>query len=147
MFVAFSHQVKVYSEDEVLQRGLVLLGYDVQVQGRVKRRTLLRRFKTHFGSHPLVISLCWIKLQTMLNYQARLPFCQTKPKNFRDFMMTQYYFKGYPVEESISSRFRVHEQTMRKWIHFFAKKLEALVSEYVVWPDSFDTTFIASVDC
>mgnify|MGYP005865085489 CR=1 FL=1 len=36
---------------------------------------------------------------------------------------------------------------MRHWVGFYAKKIAALLPEYVKWPDNWDTTFIISVDC
>ena len=111
--------LNILTADEVLQFGLELVGYQVKRQVRIKRCTRIRRFKSHFGSDPLIISVAWENLQTTLVYAAWIPYEQNKMQNFKDFMMTQYYLKGYPVEESVASRFQVHEQTARKWIGFY----------------------------
>lgn len=140
-------RLNVLTENEMLQKGLEILGYDQQAQTRVHWKTRVRRFKRHFASSPLVCSILWETLQTTDIDDARIT--NTSDKAFTMFLMALYYLKCYPVEEVIASRFHVHEQTARKWIHFYIKKLAALLHLKVQWPenDEWDTTFIISIDC
>lgn len=131
--------------DEVLERALSFIGYNVTRQSRAKRKTKIRRFKSHFGSHPTVYAELWEELQTTDIENARL--LSGDDKHFKMFMMTLFYLKTYPLEDVLASRFDLHEQTCRKWIQFFVDKTATLLSKKVVWPDNWDTTFIITVDC
>ena len=141
--------LNIITASETLQRGLKLIGYNAEVQAKVKAKTNIRRFKRHYGSTPKALSVLWEDLQTTQVPEARLDSTknQNSDKAFGFFLMFMYYMKGYPLEEVLASRFGVHEQTARKWVDFFAKKVSALISEKVVWPDTWETIFIVSIDC
>ena len=55
--------VLVFTVDEVLQKGLVLIGFDRYRQQSVSRVTNLVRFRAHFGSDPVVYAQIWEDLQ------------------------------------------------------------------------------------
>lgn len=139
--------LNILTDDEVLQRGLELLGYNLQKQDRVIRRTRIRRFKRQYGSHPYVCAILWEELQTTSVAAANVPEGSNKMRDFDMMLLTLFYLKGYPLEESLAARFQVHEQTGRKWVRYYVKKIAALLSSKVEWPDEWDTTFIISVDC
>ena len=135
----------IYSTDEVLTRGLQLVGYSDRQLGRAKRETQVRRFKVHFGSSPKVCAELFEVLQVTSIVEAKL----TNPSvnEFIKYMMTHFFLKTYPTEEELNSRFGVHEQTARKWVRFFVDKIACLKAERVIWPNNWNTTFIISVDC
>lgn len=132
---------------EVQARGLLLVGYDLHRQARVKGKTLLRRFKAHYGCEPRVYAKLWEVLQTTDIVGARLPVNKNNNKAFDRFLMAIYYLKGYETEEKVASRFGVCEETMRMWVDKFVTRISKLLPKYVVWPDSWETEFIISVDC
>ena len=135
--------------DTTLARGLTLASIDHAGQTRVSQKVRVTRFKKIFGPLPSQVSVIWLTLQTTPIERARLFRSQSTDKGFDHLLMTLYFLKGYGLEESIASRFGVHEQTLRKWIDIFSSKLAALMPQFVKWPDDneWDTTFIISVDC
>mgnify|MGYP005846334489 CR=1 FL=1 len=141
--------LNIYTEGEVSFHGLQKVGYDQAKQAKVKEPTRLRRFKKHFGASPKVVGLVWEELQTTDNALAKLAPDENTQKHFDLFLMCFFYLKTYPIEETLASRFQIHEQTARKWIRHFVNKIAELHNEKVVWPDDneWDTTFIISIDC
>lgn len=142
--------LNIKTQDEVLTRGLELVGYSLERQARVNLNTRTRRFKKLFGPNPVTVAVAWSKLQTTDNDKARLKPSQGTDLAFDKFLMFFYFIKGYGVEEDVASRFDVCEETMRKWVKLYAVKLAELIPEYVKWPSDDewgDDTFIISVDC
>ena len=71
----------------------------------------LRRFKAHYGSKPLVLSVIWEDLQATAIPEARI-----NAERFRDadyFFMAMYYAFCYPTEERMMSAFHQNEKTIR----------------------------------
>ena len=136
--------VNILTADEVLEIGISLIGKNGLRRNDDGKHAL---FLSHFGSRPEVLATLWEVLQTTDNINARIPENKTTDKYFRLFMMTHYYLKGYHVEDVVASRFEIHEQTLRTWVAYFIEKFAALINDYVVWPDEFQTEFIGSVDC
>jgi hypothetical protein len=59
----------ILTDDEVLGKGLAMVGYNEERQARVKRATNIDRFKDHYGSIPVVYAQLWEDLQ-MTNIAA-----------------------------------------------------------------------------
>ena len=118
----------IFTTEEVLLQGLRLIGYKPRQLNRVRRKTLYRRFKAHFGSNPKVYAEIWEALQQTDIADAKL----TDPSedDFNNYMMALYFMKAYPTEEEMSSRFGVHEQTARKWVRFYVNKLAAYLKTH-----------------
>ena len=57
--------VVLLTADELLRKGLELVGFDCSRQQRVCRATNLQRFKGHYGSNPVVYVQIWEDLQQM----------------------------------------------------------------------------------
>ena len=74
--------VVVYTADEVLRAGLVVLKYTSKGIKRAKRKTNIERFKHHFGCPPLVAALIWEDLQTTAVPEAYLPPPKAKLQHF-----------------------------------------------------------------
>jgi hypothetical protein len=74
------HGAVVLTPDEVLKRGLKLVGFtDTQI-GRVKEKKNQSRFRTHYGAHPLVYAVLLTRLQETTDENARLEFDTTSRK-------------------------------------------------------------------
>ena len=56
----------ILSPDKVLKLGLKQAGFDVDRQ-KVRRSDSLYRFKTFYGSLPIVLAQVWSDLQTLDN--------------------------------------------------------------------------------
>ena len=125
----------------------MLVGHTSKALMKSDRAIWTRRFKAHFGSTPKVCAELWEGLQTtnIANAQVVNP----SEDDFKKYMMTLHFLKAYPTEEELSSRFALHEQTVRKWVRFFVDKISSLLPQQVVWPEpnEWQTTFIISVDC
>lgn len=139
--------MNIYTTAEVLQIGLEKVGISQTKQARVKQSTLICRFKRHYGPHPFVCAVMWETLQTHEDLEVRLPDGQNKMKHFNMFLMTMFFLKTYPTEEVLASRFGVCEQSGREWSRYYIHRLAALFPHKVVWPDTWNTNYIASVDC
>jgi hypothetical protein len=59
-------------------------------------------------------------------------------RDFRDvdyFFMAMYYANCYPTEERMMSVFYRNEKTIRHWCWYYLKKIAALKSQKIVWPE------------
>lgn len=134
----------LFMEAEVLDIGLSLIG---KQNSRVNLEAKCKLFLSHFGSQPIVLACLWERLQTTDNEHAWLPAMKATYKHFKMFLLTNFYIKGYHLEDVVATRFGVHMQTVRKWVAFFLEKFAALLPELVIWPEVWETEFIISVDC
>jgi hypothetical protein len=113
----------LYTPDRMLEMGLELAGFDLsERQCRVKRDTNVRRFKSHYGSSPLVCAAIWENLMITTIPEARI----SPRMNPEKFFLGMYFLKEYPTEEKIAGVFKTCEKTARKWAWYFASKLQAL---------------------
>jgi hypothetical protein len=62
----------VLTDDEVLARGLELVGFDEWRQSRVQKATNVKRFKDFYVSKPVVYAQLWEDLQMTNNAAARV---------------------------------------------------------------------------
>lgn len=142
---AKSFNMVVFTPAQVLTIGLGKAGRNVGL-GRAQETTKIRRFQRHYGPNPTVVSLIWSTLQTTTVPDAIIT--KRALADFVNFLMALHHLKAYPVEEVLANRFDVHEQTARKWVHFYIKKLAALKESKVKWPNPLGASrFIISVDC
>ena len=59
--------VVILTADEILQKGLLLVGFSIRRQQNVQRKTNIARFKAHFGSDPVVYAQIWEDLHSSEN--------------------------------------------------------------------------------
>lgn len=137
-------EMNIITEDEVLDVGISQIGKNATQRNVDGKRAL---FLSHFGSRPVVLAALWEILQTTEIDDVHIPEEQRTDKHFRLFMIVHYYSKGYHVEDVVASRFDIHEQTLRKWVAYFLERFASLIDQFVVWPNTFETKFIDSVDC
>ncbi|CAB9509825.1 unknown protein [Seminavis robusta] len=140
--------------NEVLETGLRVIGFEQHRIDSVNEKKNLSRFRTHYASSPIVLSIVWDMLLTSENEDASvLP----DVANFQHFLMAVNFLACYPTENEGEARFGVSDKTYRKWNWFYVKKLAALKPEVIVWPNAWnnpnnqhdpntETTFIISVD-
>ena len=62
----------VGTPDELLWRGLVLVGFNGARIAKVKRSSSLSCFRSFYGSNPIVYAEIWQDLQTSLIHEARI---------------------------------------------------------------------------
>lgn len=93
--------------NEVLKHGLQLVGYTEKQVERVKQGTNEHCFWAHFGSLPLVYTVLWTDLQICTD-----PLPSVGSVDFDKVLMTIYFIKTYPTEETLALRFHLHKQTV-----------------------------------
>jgi hypothetical protein len=123
--------VVILTADEILRKGLLLVGFDGSRQKNVKRERNIERFKTHFGSDPIVYAQIWEDLQMTDNPEA----CISEKATADLFLQGIHFLKCYSKEEERSGTFKMCIQTARKWGWYFARKIQALKDEKIVWPE------------
>ena len=118
----------ILTADEMMHKGLQLLGFDLRRQQKVGPKQNRRRFKASYGSAPLVYAQIWEDLQTTEIPEARI---DEKKVCVDSFLMAVHFLKCYPSEEQRSGIFKICEKTARKWGWYYAAKLQALKREKV----------------
>lgn len=131
-----------------MERGLLFAGFSRSRQQSVCRKTNLERFKSSYGSLPVVLAHIWEDLQTTTIPEAKINRAATK--HFDRCLMAFYFLKVYPTEKREAGIFNVDEKTGRKWRWYFVEKVRALKKQKIVWPEEWEDDdspiFIYSVD-
>ena len=149
--------VHVLTALETLNRGLLVVGYDQKSLDRVGLKKNISRFRTHYVCHPRVYADIFERLQTTPIEEAHLDCKLGVEKTVNYFFMAIYLMAQYPTEEHAESRFSFYicDRTFRSHAWEFIKKIAALHSEVIVWPEWWgnpdnpegqETLFIISVD-
>ena len=119
--------VLYYTPDEMLRMGLEVAGFDDLRRQKVNRATSVTRFKSYYGSTPLVCAVIWEDLVT-----AEIPEARIEPGTAPSkFFLGMYFLKDYRTEEKLAGGFKTCEKTARKWAWYFARKIQALKAKKV----------------
>jgi hypothetical protein len=102
---------------EILSVGLERAGFDEAQQRRNSEDTNCRRFRAWYGSEPKVYARMWWDLKESEEI--------TEEHNLDKFLMAMHFCKCYTLEEQMAGTFKLTERTVRKWVWFFLKKLQA----------------------
>jgi hypothetical protein len=89
--------VFVLTANEVLEKGLELVGFDEDDCRRVRPKRNNTRFIEHFGCKPSVCAVLWCDLQT-----TNTPAARITPKSAEDvkkMLFAIYYLRNYPKEK------------------------------------------------
>jgi hypothetical protein len=112
----------IVTPDEMMHKGLKLGGFNERQIKNAGLALKYTRFKSWFGSHPVVYAQIWEDLLTTEIVEARI-----LPKHDVDyFLMALYFLKTYPNEELRSGMLKLGEKTVRKWTWYFVEKMSAL---------------------
>ena len=97
--------VVILTADELLHQGLRFVGNELHcIQNVSRRRTNVDRFKSHYGSDPVVYAQIWEDLQLTRIPEARI---DTRTVISRHFMMAIYFLKCYPTEAQLAVSFSI----------------------------------------
>ena len=121
-------EIDILTSHEIMQLGLTWAGYDRYRQSRVQRATNLTRFKSHYGSLPIVCAQIWEDLQTTELPEARVE------RNYLDlkyFLLAMNWLYRYDTDEELSATFGHCSKTLRKWKWFYVGKIAALKEQKV----------------
>jgi hypothetical protein len=123
----------VLTADEILSKGLELQGFERTTrQSKASHELNESRFKSFYGSKPIVYAQLWEDLQTTAIPEARI---DARTTTIDHFFMSLYFLKCYPKESKLAGDFKIGEKTARKWSWDFIKKIRALKGEKV-WTTS-----------
>jgi hypothetical protein len=125
----------ILTDDEVLCKGLDFVGFGAERRARVKKETSIDRFKSLYGSKPLVYAQLWEDLQTTNIAAARVTGSPTFLKNaFKHFMSALYFLTVYVTESDRAGRFDICEKTCREKAWLYVHKISELKSVKIGWP-------------
>lgn len=117
--------VVVVTADELLRKGLELVGFDRDRQHRVCRATNLLRFKGHYGSNPIVYAQIWEDLQAKETPE------EASKMDPDSFLMALHFLTRYPTEQEQAGIFKICDKTARTWSWIYAGKIQALKEQKV----------------
>jgi hypothetical protein len=120
--------VVVLTSEEMLRKGLELVGFEFDRQLKVKSEQNNTRFKAHYGSNPIVYAQIWEDFQTTEIPEARIG---PKMMDVDAFLMGIHFLKCYPSECERAGLFKICEKSARKWCWYYASKIQALKREKV----------------
>jgi hypothetical protein len=124
----------IVTPDFVLKQGLLMVGFDHYRIQKVLRTKNVIRFRSYFGSDPVVYATIWNDLHDATNENA---YITTSSATLKHFLMSVYFLKCYPNETQMAGTFRVCEKTARKWCWYFLRKIQALKQTKVSFMSSF----------
>lgn len=115
----------VITADEFLQKGLELAGFDRDRHRRVCRASNLSRFRSFYGSNPIVYAQIWEDLQAN---ETPEDASKMDPDSF---LMALHFLTRYPTEQELSGLFKICEKTARTWSWIYVQKIAALKGQKV----------------
>jgi DDE superfamily endonuclease len=123
----------ILTDDEVLAKGLLLVGFCAVRQARVDEETNEARFTDHFGSTPQVYAQLWEDLQTTDVDEARID--APNEADFNYFMSAIHFLTKYPSESERAGIFGRCERSCREWGWFYIRKISLLQEKKIGWPE------------
>ena len=113
----------IVTPDFILMQGLLMVGFDHYRIQKVLRTKNVIRFRSYFGSDPIVYATIWNDLHDATNEAA---YINTPTATLKHFLMSVYFLKCYPNETQMAGTFCVCEKTARKWCWYFLSKIQGL---------------------
>jgi hypothetical protein len=113
----------IIAPDDLMSIGLELVGFNAYRQRNVKRLTNLKRFKSFYGSAPIVYANIWADLLTSDIEEARLSRSDACIENF---LLAVHFLKVYPTDDRLAGQFKMCIKTARKWAWFYLRKVQML---------------------
>jgi hypothetical protein len=118
--------------DKFLQYGIDLIGYNDRQQSGMSWAVKQDNFRLHFGSQPHVIEKIWDDLLKTTNPAAQVDEESRDPVKF---LMAHYFLHMYPKERAMPPLFHLCRNTIRTWVWYFIRKMEALKDNKIKWPE------------
>ena len=94
----------IYTADEVLRIGILLLGFQEKQLHQWVKQTSLDKFRNHFGIKPHIVAQIWEDLQTTDIDEARLDVEPAKHRSMDNFLYALHFLKRYDTEPERESR-------------------------------------------
>lgn len=134
----------ILTAKQMLKVGLDIARIIRYRQRRLSAETKYRKFKSHYGVHPLHAARVWRDLRTTTIGKAHVE----DNGNIYGFFAALNFLKVYATEDVRADFFQdhMHLNQMREEAWQYIEKIAALKPLKIVWPQQWDTTFIISVD-
>ena len=139
----------IFSPREMLNEGLLLLGWTQKKIDRVEESTNSIRFRSHFNCNPPVAAQIWEDLQTTKIEGANINEHSTKrkPKSLRDFLAAMHFLARHGTENEREPLWKKSKNTLRRDTWVYIDCIRALKAEKIVWPKDFgDLIWVLTVD-
>ena len=101
----------VLTAEDFLRIGLDWAGFNAFRRENVTEATNVQRFKSYFGSAPIVCAKIWEELLTTEVDEARINPGRAKLDNF---FLSLYFLKVYPTEEKLAGLSKTFEKSARR---------------------------------
>ena len=148
-----ANNLHILSAAQVMEMGLVFVGFSKEKEDRTAHHLLVQEFKAHYGCLPVDLAQMWYDLQTTAIQEAKIDENERNHKGFKYFMASNFFIWTHTKNASLlSSRFGISKRQIQsisfwKWI----MRMGALIGEKVVWDeaklgDDNYAIYIASVD-
>lgn len=138
--------MSIFTASQMLKAGLDLARIGAERQARLSKSTKCRKFKSHFGCHPLHAARAWRDIVTASdNSPYHVPEDRAKVQYFLAALNFLKCYQTYDVRADLIGE---NEKTVCAEAWYFTKKIAALRHKKIVWPsdDEWKTIFIVSVD-
>jgi len=117
--------VLVYTPDEVMNVGLKVAGMSTVRQKRLRRKTLIRDFKSFYGASPVVLAAIWVDLQITPSEPDRIKI-RKKAVNLKNFLRSYEFLHQYKTEAQRKVTGGHTRKTTRRWCWYFVEWIRAL---------------------
>jgi hypothetical protein len=138
----------ILTPDEVMERGLDMMGHGKR---KVNRPEKLRLFRAAFAVNPVDLAGLWEEIQQTPIVAAKVN--NASNEDLANFLWCVHWLNVYDTEPNLAGKTGTSDTTVRKNNWLFANKLQAMLPQRVVWPEEWmepntnDTPiFLVSVD-
>lgn len=132
----------IYTPDQVMRRGLLMVGVNDMQQQKQLRKTNIEDFKAHFGVLPVVLASIWEELVTTPIVEARIDpdaMYNRKSVSLKNFLQANHFLMRYATETERKVQLRESKKTLRKWCLFVClltvSSVQVLVDRRLPNPD------------
>jgi hypothetical protein len=121
----------VFTEAEMLNKGLILLGWSQERLERRKLETNIEQYHGMYGMDPSSTAKLWLDLQTTRIETARVNPDETSIDKLHWAM---HFLYRYPTETERESTWQKCANTIREACWLYVYKIKELKAETIVWP-------------
>ena len=130
--------LEIYTEDEILEQGLLAVGWEPHEFNHLKGKTKVERFRSEYGAKPAALAQLWEDLQTTKVEGANI--IDAKVRSLTLFFAGLHFLKRYPKETERLRMWKMSENTARKTCWTMVDCIGALKAAKIGWPeDNFGT--------
>jgi hypothetical protein len=122
--------ILILSPDEMMDKGLGMVGHG---ERRVNRVEKLRLFRSAFAVNPVDLSGLWEDLQSTTIVEAKVN--NASLDDLTNFLWCVHWLNVYDTEPNLAGKTGQCDTTLRKHHWLYAKKLQAMLAQRVVWPE------------